>query len=299
MVLAPAAPLEWRTARGAVRLTRPIVVGILNVTPDSFHDGGRHADPEAALRHAAAMIAAGADILDIGGESTRPGAAPVDTATEVSRVVPVIAALAARWPDLPLSVDTVKADVAREALAAGAAIVNDVSGLRLDPDIAGVAADAGAGLILMHSRGTVASMARYELADYGPDCVADVRSELAASLARARARGVHDDAVVVDPGLGFAKTTAHSLAVLAGLARLDELGCPIMVGPSRKRFIGEAGGGSAVEDRLAGTIAACVIAALNGARLFRVHDVAEARRALDLTAAVQAATRASPVGDAG
>jgi dihydropteroate synthase len=299
MVLAPAAPLQWRTARGAVRLTRPIVVGILNVTPDSFHDGGRHADPEAALRHAAAMLAAGADILDIGGESTRPGAAPVDTATELRRVMPIIDALAARWPDVPLSVDTVKADVAREALAAGAAIVNDVSGLRLDPEIAGVAADAGAGLILMHSRGTVASMARYELADYGPDCVADVRSELATSIALARARGVGDDAIVVDPGLGFAKTTAHSLAVLAGLARLDELGCPIMVGPSRKRFIGEASGDVGVDDRLEGTIAACVIAALNGARLFRVHDVAAARRALDLTAAVQAATRASPVGAAG
>lgn len=296
IVLAPAVPLEWRTARGAVRLTRPVVVGILNVTPDSFHDGGRHVDPHAAVRYAETLLAAGADILDIGGESTRPGAAPVDSATEMRRVMPVIESLAARWPDVPLSIDTVKSAVARAALAAGAAIINDVSGLRLDPDIAGVAAAAGAGLILMHSRGTVASMARYELAEYGPDCVADVRTELAVAVAAARAGGVRDDAIVVDPGLGFAKTTAHSLALLAGLARLDELGCPIMVGPSRKRFIGEAGGGLDVEDRLDGTVAACVIAAMNGARLFRVHDVAAARRALDLTAAVRAAATAAPVG---
>lgn len=297
MMTAPAVPLEWRTARVSVRLNRPVVVGIVNVTPDSFHDGGRYTDRQAALAHAASLLEAGADILDIGGESTRPGASPVEASTEVRRVVPVIEAVVARWPDVPVSVDTVKAAVARAAIDAGATIINDVSALRLDPELAGVVAGAGAGLVLMHSRGTVATMARYELAGYGADCVADVRSELADAFARARAAGVRDDSVVLDPGLGFAKTTTHSLAVLAGLRRLTDLGCPIMVGPSRKRFIGEVSGGLAVDDRLDGTVAACVIAALNGARLFRVHDVAAARHALDLTVAVQAA--ASPTTAAG
>jgi dihydropteroate synthase len=286
MNAAPAVPLEWRTARGCVRFERPAVVGILNVTPDSFWDGGRHEALPDAIRQAQRLVADGADLLDIGGESTRPGALPVPAEVEAARIIPIIEALRRELPDTPLSVDTVKAGVARAAMDAGAAILNDVSGLRLDPAMAAVAAETGAGLILMHSRGAVADMASYRHAVYGDDCVGEIVDELGAAVARARQAGVSDDALVLDPGLGFSKMTRHSLAALAGLERVAELGLPVLVGPSRKRFVGEAAGGLPPEERLEGTIAACVIALLRGARLFRVHDVAPVRRALDLAAAV-------------
>ncbi|HEX2165787.1 MAG TPA: dihydropteroate synthase [Longimicrobiales bacterium] len=295
MPLAPAAvPLAWRTVRSSLRLDRPVIAGILNVTPDSFWDGGRHAGVEAAVRHAAAMIDAGADVLDIGGESTRPGASPVAAAEEAARVVPVVQALHREWPDVPISVDTVKSAVARHALDAGASIINDVSGLRLDAALAGEIARAGAGVVLMHSRGDIDRMASYDLAEYGQDPVAEVRSELAEAVDRARAGGIPDDAIVVDPGLGFAKRTAHSLALLARLDRIAGLGYPVLVGPSRKRFIGDAGGRPGgdplpIEARLEGTIAACVMALLAGATLFRVHDVAPVRRALDFAHAARQA----------
>jgi dihydropteroate synthase len=291
MLMAPGVSALWRTARGALHLDRPLVVGILNTTPDSFWDGGRHDSVEAAVRHAERLLADGADILDIGGESTRPGADPVSVGDEARRVVPVVEEILRRFPDVVISVDTVKARVAADALDAGAAIINDVSALRLDDELASVVAAAGAGLILMHSRGTVATMARYELADYSADVAGDVASELAAALQRARSAGVADDALVVDPGLGFSKRTEHSLALLANLRTLTALGAPILVGPSRKRFVGEAAGRLTAEDRLPGTIAACVLALLNGARLFRVHDVTETRRALDFAwAAIAAGT---------
>ncbi|HUF51201.1 MAG TPA: dihydropteroate synthase [Longimicrobiales bacterium] len=285
MPAAPAASLMWRTARGPLHLDRPIVIGILNITPDSFWDGGRHAAVEAAVRHAAALLEAGADMIDIGGESTRPGAAPVAAGAELERVMPVLEALARAQPDALLSVDTVKGSVARAALDAGAAVLNDVSGLRLDSTVGAAAAAHGAGLILMHSRGGVDRMARYELADYGADVVADVMRELDEAVARAHAVGVHDDTIILDPGLGFSKRTEHSLALLAQLDRLTAAGYPLLVGPSRKRFIGEAAGALPAEQRLEGTIAACVIALLHGARLFRVHDVAPVRRALDFARA--------------
>ncbi|HEX6134547.1 MAG TPA: dihydropteroate synthase [Longimicrobiales bacterium] len=283
MPIAPAAVrLHWRTAGGVLSLDRPVILGILNVTPDSFWDGGLHATVEAAVRHSARLVEDGADVIDIGGESTRPGASPVDVAAEIARVVPVIEAVRHAWPELPISVDTVKAPVARAALEAGAAIINDVSGLRLDAKLAAEAAHAGAGVILMHSRGAVDRMARYELAEYGPDPVADVVRELTTAVDRAHAAGIAEDAIVLDPGLGFAKRTEHSLALLMALERVGALGHPVLVGPSRKRFIGEAAGGALPpEARLEGTLAACVIALLHGARLFRVHDVAPARRALD------------------
>jgi dihydropteroate synthase len=271
-----------------VRLERPLVAGILNVTPDSFWDGGLHAGVEAAVRHAGRMIDEGADLLDVGGESTRPGALPVSAADEIARVVPVVAALHAEWPQLPISVDTVKADVACAALEAGAAIINDVSGLRLDAALATGIAKAGAGVILMHSRGAVAHMADYELAEYGPDPVGEVVHELRAAVSRAHEAGIADDAIVIDPGLGFAKRTPHSLALLAHLDRVTALGYPVLVGPSRKRFIGDAAAAALPADaRLEGTIAACVIALLHGARLFRVHDVASIRRAVDFADAVR------------
>lgn len=279
-------PTVWRTARGPIDLHRPCVVGILNATPDSFWDGGRHQAVDAALARAEVLLAGGARMLDLGGESTRPGARPVTAAEERQRVIPVLRALMARWPGTPVSVDTVKAEVAAAALAEGAAAVNDVGCLRLDAHLGRAVAAAGAGLVLMHSRGSVSSMASYELASYGADPVDDVRRELTAALDRARACGLPDDALVVDPGLGFAKRTEHSLALLAGLGRLAELGLPVMVGPSRKRFLGEVAGGLEAADRLPGTLAACVLAYGAGARLFRVHDAAEVTRALALAAAV-------------
>jgi dihydropteroate synthase len=272
----------WRTARSDIALGQPVVAGILNVTPDSFWDGGRHTTVEAAVHHAEALLEEGAGILDIGGESTRPGAQPVTAAEEIARVLPVIAALRARWPDAPISVDTVKGEVARAALAAGASIINDVSGLRLDPTIASAVAEHGAGLILMHSRGATDTMASYDLAQYGGDVVAE-------SLARAHDAGVSEQAIVLDPGLGFAKRTPHSLIILAQLSRIVNLGFPVLVGPSRKRFIGETAGGLNAGQRLEGTIAACVLALMHGARLFRVHDVGPVRRALLLADAVRKA----------
>ncbi|HET9986679.1 MAG TPA: dihydropteroate synthase [Longimicrobiales bacterium] len=279
----------WLTARGAVSLDRPCVVGILNVTPDSFWDGGLHAGVEAAVVHAGRLLADGADLLDVGGESTRPGAQPVPPAEEIARVVPVVQAVVRAFPDALLSVDTMKADVARTALAEGAAIVNDVSGLRLDPGMSEVVRESGAGVIVMHSRGGIETMARYTEAVYGPDPAADVARELAEALDRARAAGIPDEAVVLDPGFGFSKRTEHSIAVLAHLDRILALGRPVLVGPSRKRFVGEAAGTTSPEDRLPGTIAACVVALLRGARLFRVHDVLETRRALALAEAVRTA----------
>ncbi|HET9948643.1 MAG TPA: dihydropteroate synthase, partial [Longimicrobiales bacterium] len=276
----------WLTARGAVPLDRPRVVGILNVTPDSFWDGGLHAGVEAAVVHADQLLADGADILDVGGESTRPGARPVPPGEERARVVPVVRAIVRAFPDALVSIDTVKAEVADAALAEGAAIVNDVSGLRLDPAMPEVVRRAGAGIILMHSRGGVETMARYAEATYGADPVGEVTAELAAALERARAAGIAEAAIVLDPGLGFSKRTEHSIAMLAHLDRIVALGRPVLVGPSRKRFVGEVAGGLAPQDRLPGTLAACAVALLRGARLFRVHDVLEACRALAVAEAV-------------
>jgi dihydropteroate synthase len=283
----PGNAVVWRTAGGVLRLDGPRVMGIVNVTPDSFFDGGVHATLAAALGRAEALLAEGAELLDVGGESTRPGARPVPAAAEARRVLPVVAEIARRWPGVPLSVDTVKAEVARAALAEGAWIVNDVSGLRLDPALAGVVAAAGAGVVLMHSRGTVSEMASYETAVYGADPVAEVVAELGQALGRARAAGIAEDAVVLDPGLGFSKRTEHSVAVLQELHRIVALGRPVLLGPSRKRFIGELAGGLAAADRLEGTLAACVVGLLRGARIFRVHDSGAARRALAIAQALR------------
>lgn len=271
---------SWRTATGTLTLDRPRVVGILNVTPDSFWDGGRSGEPGAALRHAERLVDEGADVLDIGGESTRPGAVRVPEAEEVRRVAPAVRACRRAWPDLPISVDTVKAAVADAALDEGASIVNDVSGLRLDPGMAALCARRGAGLVLMHSRGGVDEMASYGMARYGEDPVGEVVAELAAAAEHARGAGVSADAIVLDPGLGFSKRTDHSIAVLRQLDRLAAPGYPLLLGPSRKRFIGEVAGGLDPEDRLPGTIAACVAGYLAGVRLFRVHDVRPVRHAL-------------------
>lgn len=281
-------PDVWLTANGPVALGAPVVVGILNLTPDSFSDGGRLPTVEAAVARAEALIAGGAGMLDVGGESTRPGRpAPVAAEEEISRVVPVIRALRARWPAVPVSVDTVKAATARAALEAGAGIINDVSGLRLDPALAGVAAAAGAGVILMHSRGSVTTMATYDDADYGGDVVHGVVTELRAAVERATDAGVPLERIVVDPGLGFAKTAEQSTLLAARLAALRALGRPILVGPSRKRFLGAATGRD-VGDRDRATAALCALAYDRGARLFRVHDPAAVRDALAVAHALGA-----------
>ena len=281
-----AAP-HWRLPGRSLALDRPLVVGIVNVTPDSFSDGGRFATPDEAVAHGTRLLDEGADVLDVGGESTRPqGARPVDAAEERRRVLPVVRGLRARHGDAVISVDTVKADVAAAALDAGADIVNDVSAFRLDPRMGDVCAAACAGVVLMHSRGGVADMATYEHARYGPDVVGDVMAELRASRDDALRAGVEEEAIVLDPGLGFAKRSEHSLALLAGLPRLASLGRPLLVGASRKRFVGELTGVTEPAQRVEGTIGANIAALALGARLFRVHDVRANRRALDAAWAV-------------
>jgi dihydropteroate synthase len=274
--------VSWRTASGSLDLDRPRIMGVLNVTPDSFWTGSRSASVDAALRRAGSLLADGADVLDIGGESTRPGAAPVPAAEEIARVIPVVRAFRREWPDALVSADTVKAEVAAAALDEGASIINDVSAFRLDPRMAALCARWGAGVVLMHSRGAVSDMASYATAVYGPDPVAEVTAELEQAVHRARAAGIGGDAIVLDPGLGFSKRTEHSAAILRELPRIRELGYPVLLGPSRKRFIGDLGGGVEVEERLPGTVAACVVGWVLGARLFRVHDVAPVRQALQV-----------------
>jgi dihydropteroate synthase len=283
-------PATWITACGPIAVDRPVILGILNITPDSFSDGGRFLSPDAALACADRLLADGAQVLDVGGESTRPGNEPVPAEVELARVLPVIEALTRRHPGVPVSVDTVKAEVARAALDEGAAILNDVSAFRLDPAMARVAARGGAGVILMHSRGSVSTMARLDHAEYAPDLLSGVHTELAAALDQAVTAGVGVDRIVLDPGFGFAKTAEQNLLLLDGLSALRPLGRPLLVGPSRKRFLGSVTGRE-VGDRDTATAAACVLAYERGARLFRVHNVAQTRDAL----AVAHAVRGSPV----
>ena len=288
---------RWRLRRSELTLDRPRVLGIVNVTPDSFSDGGRYLAPDAAADRAELLVAEGADVLDVGGESTRPqGATPVSAAEELRRVMPAIEAIRARIPLVPLSIDTVKAEVAAAALDAGAEIVNDVSGFRLDPRLAELCASRDAAVILMHSRGDVSDMGTYAHAAYD-DVVSDVIEELVAQRDLALRAGIARERIALDPGIGFAKRGAHSLAVIAELARLTALGHPVVVGVSRKRFIGELTGVREPAQRVHGTSGANVAALMRGARLFRVHDVRAAREALDVAWAVlQADAAALEVG---
>jgi dihydropteroate synthase len=263
-------------------------MGVVNATPDSFSDGGRFAAPEDAVAQAVRLVAEGADLLDVGGESTRPGAAEVPVAEEIARVVPVVAALRARGVGTPISIDTRKAEVARAALDAGADLVNDVSGLA-DAAMARLVAERGVPAVVMHLRGTPADM---QWRAVYADVVEEVARELEAALARAGSLGVRREQVILDPGIGFAKTSAHSLALLGAMARLRAIGRPLLVGPSRKSFIGAASGAS-VAERLPGTLAAVAIAVHAGAEFVRVHDVAAARQAALVASAIREASRAA------
>jgi dihydropteroate synthase len=281
----------WRIAGRVIVLDRPIVIGVLNVTPDSFSDGGRFAAIDAALEHAESMVAEGADIIDIGGESTRPqGATAVELTEEMWRVMPVLRELRRALPETPISVDTVKADVAAAALDAGAQIVNDVSGFRLDAKMAATCAERRAGVVLMHSRGNVSEMATYRVASY-EDVVDEVLRELRARVDAAREAGVDEECIVIDPGIGFSKRSEHSLAVLAALPKLTAWGYPVLVGVSRKRFLGEITGVTEPAERVYGTTGANVAALERGAMIFRVHDVRAARQALDVAWAIKQAER--------
>jgi dihydropteroate synthase len=269
-----AQPPRWLAGRSCrLRLDQPRLMGIINVTPDSFSDGGRYADLAMAVAHGRQLAAEGADLLDVGGESTRPGAAAVSTQEEIDRVVPVIEALV-RELALPVSVDTNKSDVARAAVAAGADFINDISGLQFDPGMARTAAESGAGLFLMHTRGRPATM--QQQTDY-----ADLRGEVFAGLQRslelARAAGVAEERLAIDPGIGFGKNLQGNLELMRHLAELHSLGRPLLLGTSRKSFIGTVLGIPRPEDRLNGTLATVAAAVSPGVQLLRVHEVKPAR----------------------
>ncbi|HSR93975.1 MAG TPA: dihydropteroate synthase [Solirubrobacterales bacterium] len=257
----------------------PKLMGIVNVTPDSFSDGGLFLDAEAAIAHGVELVRDGAEILDVGGESTRPGAEEVGAEEELARVEPVVAGLAGT---ATVSIDTSKAAVARVALDAGASIVNDVSALRRDPEIGAVCAESGAGLILMHMQGDPRTMQENPAYD---DVVDDVKAFLAERLEAAVDVGVAEERIWLDPGIGFGKNLDHNLELLRRLGELRELGRPLVIGTSRKSFLGEIDG-SAVEDRLGGTIASSILAAAEGADVLRVHDVAEAAQAARVASAI-------------
>ena len=256
------------------------LMGVVNVTPDSFSDGGLYLDPDAAVAHGRELAEAGAEILDVGGESTRPGAEPVGTEEELRRVIPVIHGLVAA--DCHVSVDTSKARVAEAALDAGAEIVNDVTAMRGDPEMAALCAERGATVVLMHMLGEPRTMQQDPRYD---DVVAEVKAFLAARLEAAVAAGIDEERVWLDPGIGFGKTEAHNLELLRRLGELRALGRPLVVGTSRKSFIGKVDG-SPADQRLGGTIASSILAAAEGADVLRVHDVAEVRQALTVAAAI-------------
>jgi dihydropteroate synthase len=260
----------------------PAIVGIVNVTPDSFSDGGRCLSRSDAVAHARRLVEEGADVIDVGGESTRPGSDPVPEEEELSRVLPVIETLASQV-DVPISIDTRHPRVAREAVAAGAGVINDVTGLQGDPEMAHVVAETGAAAVIMHMRGEPKTMQDHPHYDH---LMADIGRYLRRGMQAAVDAGVPEDRLIVDPGIGFGKTLEHNLRVLARLGQLRTLGRPILVGPSRKRFIGELSGVEMPSERVCGTAAACSLAVAAGALLLRVHDVRRVREALAVAAAI-------------
>lgn len=266
------------------RTRTPVIAGIVNVTPDSFSDGGKFLDPRAAVAHARQLIADGAGIIDIGGESTRPGSQRVPASQQIDRLGDTLQAM--RGAPAVISVDTTLAEVADFALGCGAGIINDISAGRDDPEMMKLVAMSGCGYILMHMLGEPATM---QVAPAYVDVVGEVRDFLAGRLDAAAAEGVDRSRCIVDPGIGFGKKLPHNLAVLAGTGELAKLGCPVMIGASRKRFIGEITGQSEAGKRAWGTVGACLAAWARGATIFRVHDVAELSQAMKVAAAIEAA----------
>lgn len=282
------APLTTpRASIAGLRMDRPQIMGILNVTPDSFSDGGQFNAPDAAIARAVQMHADGAAIIDIGGESTRPGAKEVDITAEIARTAPVIRAIR-NGSAVPVSIDTRKAPVAAQALDAGANLINDVAAMTFDADIAQLAATSDAPICLMHAQGdpeTMQADPRYD------DVLLDVYDFLAARIAVAETAGIRRDRIIVDPGIGFGKTIAHNLTLLRGLSLFHSLGCPILLGASRKRFIGALGGGENAQDRVAGSVAVALQGLRQGVQITRVHDTFATKQAFDLEMAINGAGR--------
>ena len=261
---------------------RTLIMGVLNVTPDSFHDGGKYTSTDAALRHAETMVEEGADIIDVGGESTRPGSEGVSEEEELARVVPVIRAIRKRL-DTPLSIDTTKAGVARAALDEGASIVNDISGLKFGTGVAGAAAEYGAAMVLMHTSSRPRDMQEKTEYESLPD---DIIKSLGESIRKAVAAGVREESIIIDPGFGFGKTASQNLTLLKELGRFREIGRPILIGTSHKSFIGAVAGGPS-GSRLEGTAATVAIGIMNGASIVRVHDVGYMKKIVLMADAVK------------
>ena len=276
--------MYWQTSRRQISLESPLVMAILNVTPDSFSDGGEFFSVDDALRRTEQLIEDGADILDIGGESTRPGGHRISTGEEITRVVPVIAAISEKF-DVPISIDTSKSSVAAAAMNAGAEIINDISGLRFDASLANIGAKTNAGLVLMHSRGDFETMHSSPPIE---DIFAAVSADFHRSISEATERGVSETHIALDIGIGFGKTFEQNLSLLAKLDRLvaEFASFPILVGTSRKSFIGKILGGVPPSERLGGSVASALIAIRNGAKIVRVHDVRETVAAIKVEAAI-------------
>ncbi len=272
----------WVCGKRRLSLKKPLVMGILNVTPDSFYDGGHYLDSQAAVDRARLLVRQGADIIDVGGESTRPGSTEVEPQEELERVCPVITRLSAEL-DVAISIDTRHLSVAQAALNAGADIINNVMSLDAIKDLARIAAGSGAGLVVMHMRGTPQTMASLTAYD---DVLAEVQARLRAAVDLALENGVAVNQIVVDPGIGFAKETRHNLELLARLQEIREL-APVLVGGSRKRFIGDICNEPVPQKRIGGSLAVVVMSVLNGASIVRVHDVKESCQALSIVAAIQ------------
>lgn len=265
---------------------KPLVMGILNVTPDSFYDHGAFFSRDRALDHALRMIDEGADIIDIGGESTRPFSEPTPLAEELARILPVIEAVR-KHSDIPLSVDTYKAEVARAALLAGADIVNDISAMSFDDHMADVVAGAKAPVIVQHIKGTPRDMQKNPFYE---DVTGEIREFFVERIAFAKARGIDEEDIIVDPGIGFGKQLQHNLTIIKELGRLKELGRPLLIGTSMKSFIGRIMGTTALEDRVEGTLASVAMSVWNGADIVRVHDVARTRRVVTFMEALMASS---------
>lgn len=284
LLVLPAGLSEWTLPDRTIR--RPAVMGILNLTPDSFSDGGLVPDLDAAVPRAEALVLDGADLLDLGGESSRPGADPVPLDEEIRRVIPVVEALAGRV-GRPLSIDTTKAEVARLALRAGASIINDIQGLAGDDAMPRIVAESGAGVVLMHMKGTPRTMQKDPT--YA-DVIAEVYDELARRIERAESFGIERSRIAIDPGIGFGKTAAHNWDLLRNLDRLAGLGCAILIGTSRKRFLGDLTG-RGVADRAAASVASSLLAIDRGADIVRVHDVAPMADAAKVWSAMQSPSK--------